>query len=82
MRALQQVGFPEANKVLGPPQGMTEEECGSLEVYQDEEKSISCWLLREEDLKQIQETKRVWLWVVGGQPPVIVSTENPFEDGK
>jgi hypothetical protein len=76
------IEFPEANKVLIHPPGMTEEECGDLHVHQtDDGKMISCWELSEEELAAINKTKRVWLWVWGAtQPPVAIDGANPFEE--
>lgn len=74
---MRQVGFAEANQVLQRPPSMTEDECGTLEVYQDERQSISCWLLSAEDLERVKSTHRIWLRILGRQPPVALSTEPP-----
>lgn len=37
------IKFKEANKNLSKPDSMTEEECGSLWVFNDGKQCISCW---------------------------------------
>lgn len=77
---MQQIGFPQANRILGPPKGMTEEECGTLELYQDEKQCISCWILSDEEIEKLKQTRRIWLGVMGGQPPVWLMVDNPFRE--
>ena len=75
------VKFPEANKVLVHPSSMTEEECGDLHVYEDGGgQLISCWELDGDELMEILQTKRVYLFVWGGktQPPVAIEGRSPF----
>ena len=77
------VKFPEANKVLMHPPGMTEEECGDLHVLQtDDGRLISCWELDGDELMKILQTKKIWLHVWSGdtQPPVSLDVEEPFEE--
>jgi len=79
------VGFPESNKTLAPPRGMTEEECSTLEVYTDGEQCISCWELTDEELMEVLQTKRIWVHVWFGmtQPPIAASGKCPFKrDGE
>lgn len=66
------VNFPEANKNLLKPSGMTDEECGSLPVYNDGSESISCWQLSWSERFQALLWGRIWLGVLGGhtQSPV------------
>lgn len=64
--------FPEQNKTLTKPQGMTDEECGSLPVYNDGQQSVSCWRLSWRERLTALWHGRVWLQVYSGrtQPPV------------
>lgn len=77
------VKFDEANKVLVHPSSMTEEQCSDLHVYRDESgQLISCWELSGEELMEVLKTKRVWLFVWGGntQPPVAIDGISPFKE--
>jgi hypothetical protein len=65
--------FKEHNATLTKPDGMTDEECGSLEVYRDGGKvCISCWRPTLRERLSMLVFGRVWLWVYSGvtQPPV------------
>lgn len=64
--------FPESNKTLTKPQGMTDDECGSLPVYNDGAQSISCWRMSWRERLSALLRGRVWLQVYAGrtQPPV------------
>ncbi|MFX0011347.1 MAG: hypothetical protein ACFE9R_13610 [Candidatus Hermodarchaeota archaeon] len=68
------VDFKGSNHSFGKPVDWNEKEkgeCGSLPVNNNGEVSWSCWELDEHDLKQIMETKRVWLGIwAGKQHPV------------
>ncbi len=74
------IDFPESNKNLLKPEGMTDEECGSLPVLTDGQVCVSCWELSEEEKKQLLETGKIWLMVYSGQtqPPVCLTTEKPI----
>jgi len=69
---MQPVSFPQANKTLNKPQGMTDAECGPLPVYNNGEMSISCWQMNWRERLSALFFGRVWLYVVMGstQPPV------------
>jgi hypothetical protein len=59
---------------------MTDEECGSLNVYMDEQGFISCWRPTLIERIKLVVTRDIWLRIVGrSHPPVWVSTESPFE---
>lgn len=64
--------FDEANKTLLKPPGMTDEECGSLPVYNDGEQCISCWRMSLRERLAALLFGQVWLYVLSGetQPPV------------
>mgnify|MGYP001095557830 CR=1 FL=1 len=70
------VKFKHHNQLLGPPPGMNENECMTLPVFTDGKQCLSCWELSDEEIKEIIETKRIWLAVMSGnsQPPVWLST--------
>lgn len=72
--------FPEQTKTLGPPLGMTREECGELGVYTDGTRCLSLWTLTWRERLQVLFRGRVWLWVLSGytQPPVALAAESPF----
>ena len=66
------IQFPEATVTLARPQGMTEEECSPLPVFNDGEKSISCWEMTWRERLSALLFGKVWLYVWFGhtQPPV------------
>jgi hypothetical protein len=83
------IHFPEANITFTKPEGWTDEQCGNLSVWKgelplDEHGStaptlISCWQPNKEDIEAINEGKPIFLYITGiAQPPVYLSTENPF----
>jgi len=78
------VTFSEFTKLLGKPEGMTNKECLALPVYTDGKVCISKWKISDEEKKKINETGVMWLWVMSGatQPPVILTTDHPFEKEK
>jgi uncharacterized protein (DUF488 family) len=77
--------FDEDNAVLGPPEGMTEDDVFSLSVYQGvndvgEPVVVSCWKPTKEELAEINRTGRVWLMVMGKtMPPVCLEGISPFK---
>ena len=78
------IKFREANKNLLKPNGMTDEECGSLWVYSDGEQCISCWKLGWKERISALLFGNIWLSVLSGQtqPPVwIDSRKTVFEKG-
>lgn len=70
--------FPEASYSLGRPSNMTDDECGSLWVYNDGRTCISCWKLTWRDRLIALLTGKIWLGVLSGrsQPPVWVTVGN------
>ncbi len=81
---MEAASFDEANLVLGPPPGMTEEQVGSLSVWRGAYADgrpvvISCFKVTKEELEEINRTGRVWLHVFGvTMPPVWLGGRNPF----
>ena len=72
--------FGYENKILGKPNGMTDNECGSLPIYTNGSYCISCW--ETESLAErirLLITGKVFLTVIGGdtQPPVSLVAVNP-----
>jgi hypothetical protein len=69
---MEPINFLEANKTLGKPQGMTDEECGSLPIYNDGQYCISCWQMTWRERFSALFFGKVWLSVMSGhtQPPV------------
>jgi hypothetical protein len=68
------VNFKQVNKNLLKPEGMTEDECGSLPVYNDGQTCISCWQPSLRERISILLFGKIWLWVHSGntQPPVAI----------
>jgi len=66
--------FEESNKVLLKPRDMTDEQCGFLPIYIDDDKTycLSCWKPTLKERLSILLFGRIWLWVMSGetQPPV------------
>jgi len=77
--------FKESNRTLRKPDSMTDEECGSLEVYTDGMQCISCWRLSLRERLSAVFFGRIWLGVVFGetQPPVwLICCRTAFEKEK
>jgi len=76
------IDFKEKTKVLKKPDGMTDEECRSLAVWNgDKKQCISCWKGNIWDRLRYLFTGKVWIYIWYGQsqPPVYVGTEYPLE---
>lgn len=80
--------FPEANKNLLKPSSMTDAECASLWVFNDESQCISRWKLTWRERLKALIYGRIWLSVHSGvtQPPVWLSADktvfqpaNPYD---
>jgi hypothetical protein len=63
---------------------MTAEECGDLRVYRGpnangELTNISCFELSDDEIRELVETRRVWLHAFGEyQQPIALSVEDPW----
>jgi len=83
---MQPSNFDRANTNLGPPDGVGEEECGTLRVWRGSDDIgrdvvISCWKPTQDEIEEIQRTGRVWLWVWGkSAPPVGLDGFSPWKD--
>lgn len=79
------IHFKEVNTVHTKPEGMSEEQCGDLPTYthvgpHGEVTNISCWEFTPEDLKELNETGKLWLFVSSPTlPPIGMNTANPFK---
>jgi len=64
--------FEQANKELLKPEGMKDEECGSLPVFTDGKQCISLWKMTWQERLSALFFGRIWLSVHSGQtqPPV------------
>lgn len=77
---MEPVHFPQVNRVLGKPAGMSDEECQPLPVFTDGQRCVSCYQLTDEDVADLVKTRRLWLHVWSGstQPPVALATRCEF----
>jgi len=66
------IDFPQSNKNLLKPEGMKDEECGSLPVLTDGKVCVSLWEASWRERLSVLLFGRIWLWVYSGytQPPV------------
>ena len=80
------VEFNEANQVFGPPPGMTVEQVVPVHAFVGEVQGGSCdgvpmvvvaWRPDPEDLAALNNGALVYLAVLGGLPPHVVSTSFP-----
>lgn len=82
------VSFAESNCVFDKPRSMTRDECTALSAWigrdsSDNEVVISCWKLTAEDLRELQKTGRIWLYVYSTTlPPVALTAVRPWEETK
>lgn len=77
--------FEQANKNLLKPEGMTEDECGSLPVFTDGTQCISCWQMTWRERWAALFFGKIWLSVYSGQtqPPVwLMSANKIFTEAK
>lgn len=71
--------FPESNFTWkGWPATENRPEVLDLPAYRSDNETISCWELSEHEIAEVARTGRVWLRVVGQQPPVCVEGGSPF----
>ena len=77
------IEFEQANKNLLKPEGMTDEECGSLPVLADGAKCISLWEMTWKERFSVLFFGKLWLFVYSGktQPPVmLIATRQIFDE--
>ncbi len=76
------IDFPESNVLYVAPDGM--DDCDGLPACRvpsplTSAVIVSCWEPSDEERARIAAGGPVWLWVHGGvQPPVSLTTTNPF----
>jgi len=71
------IQFKEQTKVLQKPESMTDEECGTLPIWNDGKRCISCWKMSfKERLKALLYGK-IWIHVLSGetQPPIAIECD-------
>lgn len=76
------IGFTQANFIFQRPQGMTAEQCSSLEVYRDANYSISKWQFSDEEIEELKKNGgKVFIMIMmgGAQPPVYITPIVPFD---
>lgn len=66
-----------ANKALGPPKGVEEDQVHTLHVFNNGACSVSCWELSDEDIAEVIRTRRLFasVWYGPTQPPMAIGTE-------
>lgn len=82
---MEPMNFEQANKNLLKPEGMKDEECGSLPVFSDGKQCISLWKMTWRERLSALLFGKVWLWVISGQtqPPVgLLAANEIFEQPK
>lgn len=74
-------GFPECNKVLSAPAGVSEEQCGNLPIFTNGECCISCWQFSAEEIEQLIANKGKLYFVIHSgatQYPMSIEMQRPF----
>jgi hypothetical protein len=74
--------FDEANGQLGPPDGLTEDEVGTIRVYHGQNEAgnkfvVSCWRVTPAEIQEIARTGRIWLITMSGMMPTILQARKP-----
>ena len=73
--------FEQSNITIGPPKGMSEDECQSLRARVDETGITSCWEVTDEQLEAIRKNRKIYMHVYGmGHPMVCMCAVDPIED--
>lgn len=77
------IEFEQQNKLYTRPADMTDEECSSLPVYQDNREIISCWQMSWKERFKALLTGKIWFSVLAQrQPPICLSVESFFVEVK
>jgi hypothetical protein len=77
------ITFPEQTSVLGPPAGMSPEECGPLPIAWGNGVFVSCWQPSHEERVALAAGAPIYLRVVGpAHPPVALTVDRSevFDD--
>jgi hypothetical protein len=67
------IEFKEQNRVLTKPEGMTDEQCGSLPVRAENGVCTSCWKMTFKERLNALFFGKIWVSVLTGtqtQPPI------------
>lgn len=73
------IKFKQQNITYTKPEGMTDEQCGSLPAYKYESGIISCWKMSLRERIKVLFTGVVWFDVVSQvQPPIWLGVNIPF----
>ena len=81
---MEATNFDQANCVVGPPPGVSENDVCSLYVFRGQLPgygfaTVSCFKVTEQELEVIRRTGRVWLIVLGANMfPTALSGLSPF----
>lgn len=69
------IDFKEANRTLGKPQDMTDEECRPLRIYTDGRQCVSCWKMTLKERLSALFFGRIWVDTLSGgtQPPMWIA---------
>ena len=73
------IDFKGSNVTYTKPEGVEDDKCGDLPVFRTHNQDFntlevtSCWELSDEELEIILRDKKVYLTVMGYQPPVLLS---------
>ncbi len=72
------IDFKGSNTRYGPPRGVSEEQCRTLNVFKNGACIVSCWEFTKEELEEINRTGKVWLSMWSGDTlfPALVGSES------
>jgi hypothetical protein len=81
------IDFNQSNRRFGPPEGVSEEQCGTLFAHVGEVRSgpnegvpivVTCWIPTPEEREKISEGSPIFMTMVGGGlMPHVLTTEFP-----
>lgn len=78
--------YPEADRCLTKPNGMTDDECESLWVATAQDNStLSCWKMTWRERLSALFFGKTWVWVLAGgitQPPIAITVHRDVIDKK
>ncbi len=83
---MEPVNFPESNHIFKKPDGLTEEQCGSVHALLGIDQkgvpvTITCWKLSRDEIDTIIETGIIWSYHWGhALQPNALGVKNPFRD--
>lgn len=74
------IPFRQANQILRRPDGMTSEECASLEVFNDGKLIASRWQLDDDEIEELKRNGGKLYLIIWGQmhPPIAPVVKSPF----